>query len=135
MHRHYGGLFMSWWDNDPNIDMNSSSGILRVTVRSSPRLLVLLVGVGVPIVILAIFLPHWHGLSLLVRGAIDLGLLGHVGTFILQLSGTEAVEFSQGSIVACKEIRGWERRQEHSISGCHEMQWDEGQGAEGDSHG
>ena len=128
-------LVMSWWDTDPNVEMNFTSGILRVTVRSSPRLLVLLVGVGVPTVILAIFLPHWHGLSLLVRGAIVLGLLGHFGTFIFQLFGTEAIEFSPGSIVVCKEIRGWERRHEYLIAGCHEMQWDEGQGAEGDPQG
>jgi hypothetical protein len=132
MHRHYGGLVMSWWDTDPNVEMNFGSGILRVKIRSSPRLLVLFVGVGVPVGILAIFLPHWHGFSLLVRGAVVLGLIGHFGTFIFRLFGKEVIEFSQSSIVVCKEVRGWERRHEYPIPECHEMQWDEGQGAEGD---
>ena len=126
---------MSWWDTDPNVEMNFTSGILRVTVRSSPRLLVLLVGIGVPTVILAIFLPYWHGFSLLVRGVIVLGLIGHFGTFIFKLFGTEVIEFSQGNIVVCKEISGWERRHEYPIAECHEMQWDEGEGAEGDPQG
>ena len=126
---------MSWWDTDPNVEMNFTSGILRVRVRSSPRLLVLLVGAGVPIVILAIFLPYWHGFSLLVRGVIVLGLIGHFCTFIFKLFGTEVIEFSQGSIVVCKEISGWERRHEYPIAECHEMQWDEGEGTEGDPQG
>jgi hypothetical protein len=96
---------------------------------------VLLVGVGVPVGVLAILLPHWHGLSLLVRSGVVLGLIGHFGAFIFKLYGTEVIEFSESGIAVCKEIRGWERRREYPVTDCREMQWDEGEGAEGDPQG
>lgn len=116
---------MSWLNSDPNVEMNFVSGTLRVTVKSS-KWIPLLIGVGVPTGILSIFLPHWNDLSEYVRGALVLGLLADAAALIYKLLGAEVVEFTEQHLTMYREMHGWERRREYPVKECHEMQWDEG---------
>lgn len=117
---------MSWWNTNPVMQMNFVSGILHVTVRSSARWFILVLGIAVPVGVLAVFLPYWHGLSLFVRTSILGALISDFGALFFKLSGTEVIEFSQNTFALTREIRGWERRREYPTADCREMQWDEG---------
>jgi hypothetical protein len=116
---------MSWLNSDPKVGMNFVSDTLRVTVKSS-KWIPLLVGVGVPAGILSIFLPHWNDLSAFVRGGLILGLLADAAGLIYKLLGTEVGEFNEQHLTIYREIHGWERRREYPMKECREMQWDEG---------
>jgi len=117
---------MSRWNTNPQIGMSFSSGILRVTIRPSQRWFIVFVGVAVPFLILAVFLPRWHEFPLFARAGVIVALIADLGLLIFKLSGIEIIEFSQRVLAVTKEIRGWERRREYLVEVCREMQWDEG---------
>ena len=45
---------------------------------------------------------------------------------IYQLSVTQVIEFDSQRITVCKEIRGWERKEEYRVEDCSELEWSEG---------
>jgi hypothetical protein len=117
---------MRIFNTDPTIDMSTSSGILRVTLRPSRSLLVVIcesiaiLGVGF------VTYRYWGSMSLLFRVLFVLGTLSGVAALVFQLSGTEIIEFSSEKLTVRKEIRGWERKREYRIKDCHELEWMQG---------
>lgn len=116
---------MRWPNIDPKIDISTSSGLLRVTVKRRSWLVFLFEG-GVILFIAEMTYRGWANLSHMFRVLSVWAIVSAIAALIFQWSGTEIIEFSSGRLTIRKEIRGWERRRDYSVKECHELEWIQG---------
>src|SRR5215472_7444461 len=110
---------------DPTIDISTSSGTLRVTVKRRSWLILLFEG-GILLIFITMTYRNWASMSHLFRILFVWAFVSGIAALIFQLSGTEIIEFDSERLTIRKEIHGWERKRKYRVKECHELEWMEG---------
>jgi hypothetical protein len=107
----------------PKIEINPSSGMISITVRSQTHWLIGVAGVGVEI-FLAFFLHEkWSVFPLYFRIMWIWGLVSSAPALVYQFFGEEIIEFDAGKLTIRKGIHGWERKREYQVENCKKLEW------------
>ena len=109
-----------------NIDVVATSGMLRVTVHPRLHWLVGFLELAGMIIFAVYIYRSWGQLTFWFRVLLAGGLCSTVLSFLYQMSGTEVIEFDAQKLTISKGIHGWERKREHRIEDCSELEWTEG---------
>ena len=114
---------MNLLNSGAKLDLEFSSGILRVTVHPRPRWYVILIEISAASAIVAAFYRTWTQMSRLIHVLVICGGISSALALIIQFFGTETISFDTQRITVCKEIHGWERKKEYMIQDCSELEW------------
>ena len=107
--------------DEPRVDLVTSSGSLRITIRQRPRYVLwegaIAMAAGVFVWWMwPKFSPRLH---LWIIGAFVLDVFG----ILFRLTGSEIIEIDSQHMKIIKEIHGWERKREFDVASCSELQW------------
>lgn len=100
--------------------------MLRVTIPPRRSWLLILLEIAVFLVGAIWVYGLWARTSLWFHVFFVWGFVSASLALIYQLSVTQTIEFDSQRITVCKEIHGWERKKEHSVEDCSELEWSEG---------
>jgi hypothetical protein len=101
---------MGLFADEAEVKIAVASGVLRVSVRSRPTLVSLLVSAALIVAFASMSLVSWRQSALLVRIGEFLLVLGATFAWFQQLSGSEEeIEIGQRGIRISREIFGWHR--------------------------
>jgi hypothetical protein len=124
---------MNFFKRRPRIGIVASSGILRVTVPPGQSWFFILVVLAAKAAVAVVAYNGWAQMPLWLRMWIVWVIIGGVLALVYQLSETRTIEFDALRLSVCKEIHGWERKQQFQIADCSELEWI--RGSEGRSSG
>jgi hypothetical protein len=111
------------FDQRPQIDISSSSGILRVTMHPRARWYVLPVMFVVEVFVGYSVLREWATANILFRSIVVAGALGLLTATAFEFFVTQIIEFSAKQLSFCKEFHGWERRRSYAMEECSRLEW------------
>jgi hypothetical protein len=115
------GLF-----DGPEVEINTSSGMLSVVIHPKRQLLPALAAVVVECWIAWTLYAHWPSLSRLLRVLLLWGLASSVPPLLYWCFGEEIIEIDSNKLTIRRGIHGWERKREYPIADCHELEWEDG---------
>ena len=124
---------MSFLKRQRAVEIVALSGTLRVTINPRPAWVLLFIEALVAIVFGAMVFRGWGSMVLGYRILFVWAVASAVIAWFYQLSGLEVVEFDARKLSIRKQILGWNRTTEYSVSDCRELQWHTQ--SEGDSYG
>jgi hypothetical protein len=101
-----------------NVEITSTSGVVRVTVRPSMGWLVILIDVAILFAFSRTFSRAWPSMSFLVRATVIGAVVSVVFASLYQLAGSEIIEFDQRKLTIRTEIFGVGRTREYDIDKC-----------------
>lgn len=114
---------MNLFKRRAKIEIAASSGILRITVPPRESWFLILVVIAADVVFAVMAYKSWSEMSLSVHIIFVWGIISGTLALVFQLSVTQIIEFDALRLTVCKDIHGWERRQEYQISNCSELEW------------
>lgn len=105
-----------------NVEITSTSGTVRVTVRPAMGLFVILIDAAI-LYELARSIPHaWPGMSLFNRAIVIAAVVSVVFASLYQLVGSEIIEFDQRKLTIRTELFGLGRTREYDIEKCSSLE-------------
>lgn len=124
---------MSFLTRQRAVEIVALSGTLRVTINPRPAWVLLFIEALVAVVFGAMVFRGWGSMALGYRILFAWAVASAVIAWFYQLSGLEVVEFDAQKLSIQKQILGWNRTTEYSVSDCRELQWHTQ--SEGDGYG
>ncbi len=113
-------------NTDPTIEISTSSGMLRVAVHPARSWSFIALEVGILTLCAFLAYENWVKASPLLRVIFALALSSSAVGLTFQWAAVEHIEIDSNKITLCKDLRGWERKREHKINECRELEWVEG---------
>jgi hypothetical protein len=107
------------------VEISTTSGLVRVAVRPRTHWFFMLAQAAILLLFTKLLIGRWVGMPLLWRGLAAWAVVATMVAWFYQLSGSEVIEFGPQKLSVCKDNLGWERRSEHLIEACTELQWHE----------
>jgi hypothetical protein len=114
---------MNFFKRRPRIGIVASSGILRVTVPPGQSWFFILVVIAANAAVAVVAYNGWAQMPLWLRIWIVWVIIGGVLALVYQLSVKQIIAFDALRLSVCKDIHGWERKQEFQIADCSELEW------------
>ena len=108
------------------VEIISSSGILRVTIRPRPSLLHTVTLLGVDSYVGSFLYAHWSAFSTFTRVFSIWIMVSGICALFYRAFGEEIIEFDAKKLTIHKGIHGWERKREYEIADCRELEWEPG---------
>jgi hypothetical protein len=105
------------------MEIVASSGILRVTVPPRESWFLILVVIAADVAFAVMTYSGWSRTWVWVHLIFVWAIIGGVLGLVYQLAVTQIIEIDAQHLTGCKEIHGWERKQEYQIANCNELKW------------
>jgi hypothetical protein len=113
---------MDFFKRRTKIDVVASSGILRVTVPPGQSWFFILIVIATYLAFPVMIHNSWEQMPLWPRVLIMWVIISGALGVVYQLSATQIIEFNALCLRICKDIHGWERKQEYQIANCGELE-------------
>jgi hypothetical protein len=114
---------MSLFKRQRAVEITALSGTLRVTINPRPAWVLLFIEALLAVVFGVMGFRGWGSMATGYRVCLIWAVASAVIVWFYQLSGSEVVEFDAQKIIISKQILGWNRATEYSVSDCRELQW------------
>jgi hypothetical protein len=109
---------MSWFRQEPDVEIMAASGTVRVTIHPKPHWFFLICQAAVMIAFARILFRNWGAMPLVHRILLSWAVGGALIGWFYQLSGSEVIEFDSQKLVIRKDVLGWQRTSEYLIDSC-----------------
>jgi hypothetical protein len=105
-----------------NLEITSTSGVVRVTVRSGMGWFVILFDIALLVIFSRTIVRTWPGMPLFNRAIIIAAVTGVFLASLYQLAGAEIIEIDQRKLTIRGEIFGIRRTREYAIEKCSSLE-------------
>jgi hypothetical protein len=114
---------MDLFKRSAKIEIVASSGILRVTVPPGRSWFFVLIVLAANVAVAVVTYRNWAQTPLWLRIWIIWVIISGALALVYWLLVTQIIEFDALRLTVCKDIHGWERKQEFQIADCSELEW------------
>jgi len=114
---------VNFFKRSAKIEIVASSGILRATIPPTRSRSLIVVAIALDVAFVAMMYTIWAQMPLWFHLSVIWVFVSSGIGLVFQLTATQIIEFDALRLMVCKDIHGWERKQEYPVADRSDLEW------------